>query len=73
MALASKFAAMVSPYREYDKKLIDGGDFVNIVKHRHPQIKVAKLKRLAEKVYAGGGAEIARMVDDIKAGRPITF
>src|SRR5262245_38209612 len=73
MALVSKFAAMVSPYRDYDKKLIDGGDFVNIVKHRHGKIQLAKLKRLANKVYAGGGAEIVKMVEDIRAGRPITF
>ena len=73
MALASKFAAMVSPYRDYDKKLIDGGDFVNIVTYRHKQINRAKLKRLADKVYKGGAAEIIKMVDDIKAGRPISF
>jgi hypothetical protein len=73
MALVSKFAAMVSPYREYDKKLIDGGDFVNIVKHHHPKIDIAKLKRLARRVYKRGDTEIAKMVDDIRAGRKIAF
>jgi len=34
MALASKFAAMVSPNRARDKKLIDAGDLVNVVLHK---------------------------------------
>ncbi len=73
MALALKYAAMISPYRPYDKKLIDGGDFVNIVMHRHAEIKLTKLKKLAEKVFDGAGADIANMIADIKAERPIRF
>ncbi len=73
MALACKFAAMVSPYREADKKLVDGGDFVNIVKYRAKSINLRKLKKLAEMVYKGGGTEIAKMVADVKAGRRIQF
>lgn len=71
MALASKFAAMVSPNREQDKKLIDAGDFVNVIKHNRDDIDLEKLKRLGEKVYPGGGEEIMQMVDDIDAGRQI--
>ena len=69
MALASKFAAMVSPNRAYDKKLIDGGDFVNIVNHNRAAIDLKKLKRLGERVYPGGGIEVLKLVEDIRAGR----
>jgi hypothetical protein len=71
MALASKFAAMVSPNRDPDKKLIDAGDFVNVVRHNRSDIDLAKLLRLGDKVYPGGGEEIRRIVEDIDAGRPI--
>jgi hypothetical protein len=51
MALASKFAAMVSPNRDPDKKMIDGGDFINVVRSNRVHIDVRKLQRLAERVY----------------------
>jgi hypothetical protein len=71
MALASKFAAMVSPNRRPDKKLIDAGDFVNVVAHNRKEIDLPKLSRLGDKVYPGGGDEIRQLVDDIDAGRQI--
>jgi hypothetical protein len=70
MALASKFAAMVSPNRVQAKKLVDAGDFVDVVTHNRGAIDLPKLQRLADKVYPGGGAEIVRLVEDIDAGRP---
>lgn len=73
MALVSKFAAMTSPNRSYDKKLIDGGDFVNIVRTNRDAINLARLRKLANVVYRGGSAEIVKMVGDIKAGRRIEF
>jgi hypothetical protein len=69
MALALKFAAMISPNRPHDKKLIDGGDFTNIVRHNDSDIDLDKLRRLADLVYDGGGEEVLRMVEDIRAGR----
>jgi hypothetical protein len=71
MALVSKFAAMVSPNRAADKKMIDGGDFINIVRHNRAEIDLAKLKGLAQKVYPHGGAEILRMINDVDAGRTL--
>jgi hypothetical protein len=73
MALVSKYAAMVSPNRAYEKKLIDGGDFVDMVKKNRKDINRAKLRRLAETIYKGGGKEILQMIEDIAAGRPIKF
>jgi hypothetical protein len=73
MALASKFAAMVSPHRVQAKKLVDAGDFVDVVTHNRSAIDLAKLQHLADKIYPGGGAEILRLVKDIDAGRPFKF
>jgi hypothetical protein len=71
MALTSKFAAMVSPNRPPAKKMVDGGDFMDVVIHNRSAIDLPKLKRLAGKVYPNGGAEIMRMIADIDAGRTI--
>ncbi|HZT82394.1 MAG TPA: hypothetical protein VFA26_19350 [Gemmataceae bacterium] len=71
MALASKFAAMVSPNRDPAKKMIDAGDFIDVVRHNRDDINVPKLRRLADKVYPDGGAEVLRMLEDIDAGRTI--
>lgn len=71
MALAAKFAAMVSPHRAPEKKMTDAGDFMDVIKHNRKTIDLPKLRRLAEAVYPGGGAEIGNMVADIDAGRII--
>ena len=70
-ALVSKFAAMMSPNRGQAKKLIDAGDFVDMVTHNLPNIDEEKLRDLANKVYSKGGVEISQLVRDVEAGRPI--
>ena len=72
-ALACKFAAMVSPNRQERKKLLDAADFMSIVEKNAPAIRLARLKRLGERVYPGGGAEILQLVEDAKAGRRLIF
>lgn len=72
-ALASKFAAMVSPHRRASKKMIDGGDFMNIVETHKDSIRRQKLAKLAELVYKGGGSEVLRMVDDTLAGKTLVL
>jgi len=71
MALVSKFAAMISPNRAPDKKMIDAGDFINVVQHNRGDLDVEKLVRFGEKVYPGGGEEIRQVIADIDAGRTI--
>ena len=68
MALASKFGAIVSPNRREEKRLVDGGDFVDIIKHNLGAIDMDKLHRLAEMIYEGAGADLLKCVDDIRAG-----
>jgi hypothetical protein len=67
MALAMKFAAMVSPNRADEKKYQDAADFIRMVK-RNPVIDLPKLSELGELVYAGGGNEIVEMVRRVRAG-----
>lgn len=68
-ALAAKFAAMVSRNREIPKKLSDASDFAQIVLRNHANINLERLRRLGDGVYSGGGDELARFVEDVKAGR----
>jgi hypothetical protein len=65
MALVSKYAAMISPNQEY----IDAGDFINMVTTNADEIDLAKLRRLGNPVYKGGGKEVQGFVEDVKAGR----
>jgi hypothetical protein len=71
MALASKFAAMVSPNCRPDKKYIDIGDFINVVMHNRIELDLPKLKRLGDKVFPNGGDEMLQVIADIDAGRNI--
>ena len=77
-ALANKYGAMLTPIRDMEKRHIDVGDFTGMVRHssdagRQP-IDLEKLEALGEKVWPGGGGrEILRLVERVKAGRPIHF
>jgi hypothetical protein len=71
MALVTKFTAMKGPTRTPEKKLIDGSDFTNIVRHNRAVIDLKKLKRLGDMVSPGKGAAILRLVAEIDAGRTI--
>jgi hypothetical protein len=72
-ALACKFAAMVSPNRAVNKKYLDAADFMSMVEANASSIRLAQLRRLGERVYPGGGAEIIQLVEDAKAGRRLEF
>lgn len=71
MALATKYLAMKAPTRRLDKKLLDAGDFTNIVQCNRNAIDMKKLKQLGDKVHPNGGAEILQYVADIDGGRTI--
>lgn len=71
MALASKFVAMIAPNRRSDKKMIDLGDFINVIEHNRQVLDLEKLRRLGDKVHPNGGKRILAMVADIDAGRTI--
>jgi hypothetical protein len=61
-ALVAKYAAMVSPYRDADKREYDAGDFRRMVRANHDRIRHDQLRQLADEVWEGGGAEIERFL-----------
>ena len=67
-----KFAAMVSVHRAYEDKLIDGRDFIYMVK-KNSELDPDTLQRLGELVYSGGGKEILKLVADARAGKRLEF
>jgi hypothetical protein len=73
-ALANKYGAMLTPSRNLGKRLIDVGDFVNMVQHSLDEgqqlIDLQRLAALGEMVWPGGGGEeILRLVEWVKEGR----
>jgi hypothetical protein len=77
-ALANKYGAMIAPTRDLLKRMQDTVDFSWMVRHsadegRRP-IDLEKLEALGEKVWPGGGGkEVLRLVEQVKAGRAIHF
>ena len=71
-ALAAKFAAMVSPTRKITDRQQDGVDFARAIE-ANAAIDLALVNELGELVYAGGGAEIIKLVEDARAGRRLQF
>jgi hypothetical protein len=70
MALAMKFAPMVSPNREDVKKIVDSHDFIVMVR-ANPDLDLDKLKVLGDLVYPGGGEEILELVRRVRAGETL--
>lgn len=69
MAIASKFSALVSRNRPEEKLHLDASDFIQIVKRNRDRIDRDRLRSLGDAVYANGGGELLKMVDDVIAGR----
>ncbi len=73
MAIVSKFLAMTAPNRKQSKRLIDAGDFTNMIEHNRKSLDLEKLRRIGDKVQSHGGSKILKLVEEIDAGRPIQF
>jgi hypothetical protein len=70
MALAMKLAAMISPSRPEEKKLKDASDFILMVK-QNSDIDLSGLTHLGNLVYGSGGAEICKMIRQVRAGEKL--
>ena len=70
MALAMKFAPMISLTRSEEKKHYDAGDFILMVR-ANPNIDLGKLTELGDLVYSGGGQEIVEKVGQVRAGQKL--
>lgn len=62
-ACASKFAALVSPHREWDKKQQDAVDLRSIMSPNHATLDRDLLKQLGDLVYPDGGTELLEFLD----------
>lgn len=72
MALAMKFAPMISLTRSDERKYMDASDFMTMIK-ANQDIDLLKLAQLGELVYAGGGQEIVEKVRQVRAGEKLTL
>jgi hypothetical protein len=70
MALAMKFAPMVSPNRDGAKKLVDAHDFIMIVR-ANPEIDLSTLTELGDLLYPGGGKELLDLVRRVRTGETL--
>jgi hypothetical protein len=75
-ALANKYGAMLTPTRDSRKRRQDILDFEWMVTHSLDEgqqaIDLQRLEFLGEKVWpSGGGKEILRLVEQVKAGKAI--
>jgi hypothetical protein len=70
MALAMKFAPMISLHRKDADKLLDAHDFVYMVQ-ANPEIDIEKLAQLGDLVDPGGGPEIVEKVRQVRAGEKL--
>jgi len=70
MALTLKFFSMTSHGRQEEDKHQDAHDFIHLVKS-NSNINLAKLQAWGEIAFAGGGADLVRMVKDVRAGRKL--
>jgi hypothetical protein len=75
-ALANKYGAMLALNRPLAKRMQDAVDFTWMVLHSRDEgrrpIDLQRLEALGEKVWPGGGGrEILRLVEQVKAGRAI--
>jgi hypothetical protein len=69
-ALVSKYASMLSPHRDRDKKEQDAVDFRRLVRANRDRIRRDDLHRLAGLVWEGGAGDIDRFIEIALSDEP---
>jgi hypothetical protein len=69
-AMVSKYAAMISPHRDREKREYDAGDFRRLAKANRDQIQEKELRRLAALVWEGGADDVCRFVEIALSEKP---
>jgi hypothetical protein len=69
-ALASKYAAMISDFRDRGKKEYDAADFRRIARANYDRVDREQLRRLGNLIWEGGGEELERFLDIAPEDRP---
>jgi hypothetical protein len=72
MALAMKFAAMISLHRQDEDKFQDAHDFIRMVK-ANAEIDLKKLVELGDVIFPGGGKEAAEKVEQVRRGETLNL
>jgi hypothetical protein len=72
MALAMKFASMISLTRSTGDRHIDAHDFIHMIQG-NTDIDLEQLAALGDLVYNGGGQEVLQHVEDVRAGKMLTL
>ncbi len=62
-AIVSKYAALISPYRKFDKKQQDATDLGRLIRTTQANYDVAELQSLAGQIWEGGAQEILEFID----------
>jgi hypothetical protein len=70
-SIANKFEAMIAYHRDILKRQQDAVDLALLVAHNKDNFDRARLEQLGAMVYAGGGKELLKHVDEVLAGRPL--
>jgi hypothetical protein len=70
MALAMKFASMISLNRRDPDRYLDAHDFIHMIE-ANADIDLEQLGKLGELVYQGGGQEVVQNVQDVRAGKKL--
>ena len=71
--VAMKYLAAVSPRRSVPERYQDVTDIALLVTRGWTPQEAAETERLARLGHAGAAGELARLVDDLRAGRPVTI
>jgi hypothetical protein len=69
-AMVSKYASMISPHRDREKKEYDAGDFRRMAKANRDRFQEADLRRLAALVWEGGADDVCRFVEIAISDKP---
>jgi hypothetical protein len=72
MALAMKFAPMISLYRADADKYQDAHDFIRMVL-ANSDIDLARLTELGDLLYSGGGKELVEKVGQVRRGERLNL
>jgi phytoene dehydrogenase-like protein len=68
-----KFLAALSPHRAPEDKHIDIADIAALVRRGWSDAEAGEAERLAKLGHTGAAEELSRLVDDLRAGRPVTI
>jgi hypothetical protein len=70
LALAMKFASMISLARSDEDKYTDASDFIKMVK-ANSELDQVKLRGLGQLIYDSGGDEVLEKVRQVRAGEKL--